>query len=217
MVPCDGGHVQFPYPLPMWPFRERSGEHSIPTFEVENTIGVGSRVRGDLSGAGGFRIDGAVQGSVVSEGPVVIGERGSVEGGVHGRDVVVLGRVRGDVHASGHLEVGPNGKVLGDVTVLSFRMHKGGVFRGTSCMASGEEHAASSNDVRARVATIPLDETEAPRGRTLPPPNGAVPPPAPLGELAVMMMANDEAVSEQRLISAFDDDDESSPRGATGT
>ncbi|MDB4935622.1 MAG: hypothetical protein JWP87_2594, partial [Labilithrix sp.] len=120
----------------MWPFRDASS--AIPTYAVESTIGAGNRVRGDLSGPGGFRVDGSVEGSIDVEGPVVVGSDGIVEGNVRGRDVVVLGRVRGDVEASGHLEIGPKGKVLGDITVKSLRMHDGGVFRGTSRMATGE-------------------------------------------------------------------------------
>jgi cytoskeletal protein CcmA (bactofilin family) len=193
----------------MWPFRDAKIE--IPSFDVENTIGAGSRVRGDLSGPGGFRIDGTVEGAISAEGPVVIGEGGVVEGGVRGRNVVVLGRVRGDVHVTGHLEIGPKGKVLGDITVQSFRMHTGGVFRGTSCMPGGEESAPV-----LLAATSTLDR----RVRTLPPPNGAVPPPA-LAELAEMVTATrvsdvpDEAISQQRLITT--DSDESLARRAAGS
>lgn len=152
----------------MWPF-SRAPKDGIPTFEVENTIGTGTRVLGDIRGPGGVRIDGTVEGAVEVDGPVVIGEGGTVEGGIRGRDVVVLGKVRGDVHAGGHLEIGPKGKIAGDVTMESFRMHKGGVFRGTSKMGG--------DDVSLPELTAAL--TRGARGRTLPPPAGAVPPPAP--------------------------------------
>ena len=89
--------------------------------------------------------------------------------------MTVLGRVRGNVVASGHLEIGPKGKVLGDITVESFRVHTGGVFRGTSCMGAEESTTPCSR------SSAPL--REAPRGRTLPPPNGAVPPPPMLEEV----------------------------------
>ena len=193
----------------MWPFRDP--RTAIPTFHVENTIGAGTRVRGDLSGPGGFRIDGTVEGGITADGPVVVGEGGLVEGVVRGRNVVVLGRVRGDVHVSGHLEIGPKGKVLGDITVQSFRMHTGGVFRGTSCMPGGEDALPA-----LLIGSTGAMET---RIRTLPPPNGAVPPPPALAELAELVTRSsevpDEAVSQQRLISTGDA--ESPPRGALGS
>jgi cytoskeletal protein CcmA (bactofilin family) len=193
----------------MWPFRDP--EPAIPTFHVDNTIGAGTRVRGDLSGPGGFRIDGTVEGGITADGPVIVGEGGVVEGVVRGRNVVVLGRVRGDVHVSGHLEIGPKGKVLGDITVQSFRMHTGGVFRGTSCMPGGED----------AVPALLLGSTGAmeTRVRTLPPPNGAVPPPPALAELAELVTRSsdvpDEAVSQQRLITTGDA--ASPPRRALGS
>ena len=182
----------------MWPFRDAT--NAIPTFTVENTIGSGSRVRGDLDGPGGFHIDGAVEGAIEADGPVVVGEGGSVDGTIRGRDVVILGRVRGDVTASGHLEIGPKGKVLGDITVQSFRMHTGGVFRGTSRMPDGD-------DTMNVIGVLPerTNATEKTRGRTLPPPNGAVPPPPTLADLAsIAAPLPDEAVSQQRLITFGD-------------
>ena len=191
--------------LPMWPFRD--SKDAIPMFTVENTIAAGSRVRGDVSGPGGFRVDGAIEGALAADGPVVVGEGGAIDGDIRGRDVTILGRVRGNVVAVGRLEIGPTGSVLGDITVQSFRMHTGGVFRGTSRM--GDDEAAHALGVFSVVG-------ERPRSRTLPPPNGAVPPPAMLTEpgLGVSPVADDVA-SQQRLISSLSDKDSQST--ATGT
>lgn len=198
----------------MWPFRDAKSE--VPTFQVDNTIGAGSRVRGDLSGPGGYRVDGIVEGAIDAEGPVVIGDGGAVEGSVRGSAVVVLGTVHGDVRASGHLEIGPKGKIIGDITVKSFRMHTGGIFRGRSCMPGGEEAIAA-------LGTGSLHAEGTRRGRTLPPPMGAVPPPAPLADLAAEALRmtpvpiTEEAQSHERLLSSVESResrDSSSPRSA---
>jgi len=199
----------------MWPFRDP--KTAIPSFDVDNTIGPGSRVCGDLTGPGGFRIDGTVEGCVSADGPVVIGEGGTVEGIVRGRNVVVLGCVRGDVHATGHLEIGPKGKILGDITVQSFRMHTGGVFHGTSCMPGGDE----APPLLVSMASAAALET---RVRTLPPPKGAVvppppPPPLALAELAELATARAsevpaEAISEERLITSVTAEAPALPRRA---
>ena len=65
----------------MWPFRD--SKDAIPTFTVENTLAAGSRVRGDVSGPGGFRVDGAIEGALFADGPV--------DGDIRGRDVTILG------------------------------------------------------------------------------------------------------------------------------
>jgi cytoskeletal protein CcmA (bactofilin family) len=172
----------------MWSLFRRG----IPEHAVDNLIGEGTTVRGDLKGPGGFRIDGTVRGAVVAEGAVVIGDKGVIEGTITARDVVVLGRVHGDVTATGHLEVGPAGWVLGDVTVRSVKVHAGGVFHGASKIgdAGGEARLKmATNPIGLlpsqvpqvpHVPQAPASETKAksqPQGRTLPPPVGAVPPP----------------------------------------
>ena len=185
----------------MWPFRDAKNE--IPSYKIDNTIGAGSRVRGDLIGPGAFRVDGIVEGSIDAEGPIVIGEGGAVEGSVRGSEIVVHGAVHGDVHATGHLEIGSKGKLIGDITVKSFRMHTGGVFHGRSNMPGSDVAiaaiAASSRAVETR------------RGRTLPPPMGAgaVPPPPSLAELAsstnTPVPISGEAISHERLLSSHDE------------
>lgn len=191
----------------MWPFSS-APKDSIPTFEVENTIGTGTRVCGDIRGPGGVRIDGTVEGAVEVDGPVVVGEGGTVEGGIRGRDIVVLGRVRGDVHAAGHLEIGSKGKIAGDVTMESFRLHKGGIFRGTSRMGGAEEMLP--------IAELPVSTTittRGARGRTLPPPAGAVPPPPTL----LTPPAESGVLSHERLLTPADFGGEGENDSETGS
>lgn len=184
----------------IWPFR-RVSKNEIPTFDVDNTIGAGTRVTGDLRGPGGFRIDGTIEGAIEADGPVVVGEGGTIEGSVRGRDVVVLGLVRGDVRATGHIEVGPTGRILGDVTMESIRVHKGGVFRGTSRMGGADDLAPPlSLPLRGEHGSAPGDVR---RGRTLPPPTGAVPPPA-LPEAPSLAGVPVAPVSEERLVAPDD-------------
>ncbi|PRZ53051.1 polymer-forming protein [Paraburkholderia fungorum] len=61
------------------------------------------RITGDLLFSDGLRMDGHVTGNVSGEPGaqtlLVLSERGSIEGNVHGYDVVVNGRIIGDVIA----------------------------------------------------------------------------------------------------------------------
>jgi cytoskeletal protein CcmA (bactofilin family) len=111
---------------------------------IENVLGRSARVQGDLKADGAFRIDGAVEGSIESTSSVVIGESGSVTGDVRGRDVVVAGKVNGNITASGHLDIVSTGRIEGDIDALSVRIETGGVFHGMSRM--GEKPAAAEDD-----------------------------------------------------------------------
>jgi cytoskeletal protein CcmA (bactofilin family) len=111
--------------------------------QIENVLGRSVRVHGDLKAEGAFRIDGTIVGSVESAAAVIVGESGCVQGDVRGRDVVVAGRVEGNVAATGHLDIVASGRIMGDIDAQSVRIETGGVFRGTSRMGGkGEDDAA---------------------------------------------------------------------------
>jgi cytoskeletal protein CcmA (bactofilin family) len=118
-------------------WRSKSAEKGKATREmIENVLGRTSLIRGDLSADGAFRIDGWVEGSVESRSAVVIGESGAVRGNVTGTEIVVAGKIFGNVVCSGHLEILATGKVEGDIDAKSMRLETGGLFRGTSHMKS---------------------------------------------------------------------------------
>jgi cytoskeletal protein CcmA (bactofilin family) len=102
--------------------------------QIENVLGRTSLVRGNLSADGAFRIDGWVEGAVESRSTVVIGESGAVRGNVTGSEIVVAGKITGNVVCAGLLEILATGKVEGDIDAKSIRIETGGVFRGTSHM-----------------------------------------------------------------------------------
>jgi cytoskeletal protein CcmA (bactofilin family) len=111
---------------------------------IENVVGRSCTVRGDLTAEGAFRIDGTIEGSVESSAAVVVGESGTVRGGIRGTDVVVAGTVVGDITCSGHLEILAKGRIEGDISARSVRIETGGVFRGTSSMGAEAQDADTS-------------------------------------------------------------------------
>jgi len=81
----------------------------------------------------------------------VIGETGVVAGEcVLG--LIVVGRVEGNIHASGHLDIRATGKVVGDISASSFRIETGGTFLGTSRMGDEPEPEGDMIDAIASPA-----------------------------------------------------------------
>lgn len=102
---------------------------------IASLIGAGSTFVGDLTFAGGLRIDGTVQGSVRCVGGdgcgmLVISEKGVVEGEVRAAHLVVAGRITGPVHTSELVELQPTAKVSGDVRYRALEIHHGAVVEG---------------------------------------------------------------------------------------
>ena len=98
-------------------------------------------VEGTLSGTGQITVDGRVRGSIDGKNEVMIGSRGRVDAAVHGRTVVVAGKVIGDISADERIELEPTGKVEGDITAPRILIRDGATFRGKVNMKPPEPRA----------------------------------------------------------------------------
>jgi cytoskeletal protein CcmA (bactofilin family) len=112
---------------------------SLAVDKIENVVGRSCVVHGDLVAEGAFRVDGTIEGGVESKGAVVVGESGAVTGNVRAVDVLVAGKIHGNVVCTGHLDILASGAIEGDIDAKSLRVEVGGVFAGTSRMGSTEK------------------------------------------------------------------------------
>ena len=105
-----------------------------PQKRIDSLIGAGTVVNGNVTFAGGLRIDGKVHGNVIAASgepsTLVIGEHAEVDGEIRVSHVVINGRVTGPVIADGYLELQPKARVIGDVSYKTLEMHVGAVLRG---------------------------------------------------------------------------------------
>jgi len=97
---------------------------------VDSILGSGITWQGQLSGAGGVRIDGAFDGEIAVRGLVVIGEQGRVTcDQIRANTVIISGSLKGNVTAH-RVEITGAGRVWGDVVTISFCTEEGSFLRG---------------------------------------------------------------------------------------
>ena len=72
---------------------------------------------------------------------MTVGSDGEVEGEIHARQVVVGGRVRGDVRASERAELTSSGAIEGSVQAPKVVIAEGARLEGSVAMAPGEKPA----------------------------------------------------------------------------
>ena len=86
---------------------------------IDTLIGKGVRVEGDIDFLGGMHLDGAIAGNVRSNAApgatLSVSETGSIEGSVEAPNVILQGRVRGDIRAAERVVLGATARVEGDV------------------------------------------------------------------------------------------------------
>jgi cytoskeletal protein CcmA (bactofilin family) len=107
---------------------------SKPQSRIDSLIGAGTRIEGNVTFAGGLRVDGEVKGDVTAlpEQPstLVVSEKARIEGEIRVSHLVVNGTIEGPLHVSEFLELQANSRVRGDIHYSTLEMHLGAVVEG---------------------------------------------------------------------------------------
>lgn len=113
-------------------------QKKIKPDQVDTVIGAGSKFEGKVIATGLVRVDGSLRGDIDTQGNVVIGEKGSVEGNVNGLHITLAGFVQGRIHAKGSLHLLSTAKVGGDMEVVKLVVEEGSQFNGKCNMTDGK-------------------------------------------------------------------------------
>lgn len=111
------------------------------TEKQEAFLGKGSKIVGTLTFSGPVELDGHIEGEVIAQDRLVIGESGVVQAKVSGAEIVVRGSVTGDIHASRRLALKKPAKVIGNITTASLSIEEGVIFEGKSSMSGSQKIA----------------------------------------------------------------------------
>jgi cytoskeletal protein CcmA (bactofilin family) len=112
--------------------------------DLNGFLDSGSHVNGELRFQTSFRVDGKFDGTVVSDGDLIVGDGGEVDGDLRVGQVVISGTVRGTVSAAKRVHISPSGKVFADVDTPSLIIEDGAVFEGRCSMSREGGKAASA-------------------------------------------------------------------------
>ncbi len=124
-----------------------------PQGDLNGFLDAGSHMTGELHFEDEFRIEGRFTGTVISDGHLIVGERGDVDGEIKVSRVHVSGTVRGSLQAYERVEIAATGRVLADVSTPSITIDEGAFFEGRCSMESA---GAQSGADRKKVAQMPL-------------------------------------------------------------
>ena len=120
-----------PRPAAPAPTFEAASRPASPGSGDQATIGKGLFIKGEISGSESLFIDGKVEGSVNLAGNrVTVGRNGQVSASITAREIVVLGKVRGNVSATDRVDIRAEGSLSGDVSAARISIEDGAFFKG---------------------------------------------------------------------------------------
>jgi cytoskeletal protein CcmA (bactofilin family) len=103
---------------------------SVPVDQA--TIGRSLVVKGEISGSESLYIDGKVEGTIsLTDGRVTIGRNGSVAASISAREVVILGKVHGNIQVTDRLDIRSEGSLTGDVITQRISVEDGAILKGS--------------------------------------------------------------------------------------
>ena len=105
-----------------------------PPVPANTLIGIGSSFRGTLMVTGVLRIEGEVEGDILNCDRLEIGEHGVMRADIEVKDALILGKVQGNIRASGTIEMKSGAHIEGDISAVGIVMEPGVFFSGRCTM-----------------------------------------------------------------------------------
>jgi cytoskeletal protein CcmA (bactofilin family) len=143
-------------PAPAAPAFEPQGRAPV-TAGDQATIGKGLIIKGEITGSESLFIDGKVEGSISLPGNrVTVGRNGQVSASINAREIVVLGKVKGNVSASDRVDIRAEGALTGDVAAARISIEDGAFFKGGIDIKKAETKAAAAPAVTTPAPAAPV-------------------------------------------------------------
>lgn len=124
-----------------------------PEGDLNGFVDTGTRFRGELEFDTTFRVEGRVEGSVVSSGTLVVGEGGEVDGEIRVGQIFISGTVRGTVQATRRIQLCAQGKAFADLETPSLVIEDGGIFDGR-CVMAGDESGHGGDERQTTLGAV---------------------------------------------------------------
>lgn len=124
-------------------------------------LDAGSHLEGKLHFEDTFRVDGRITGTVESDGDLIVGVGGEVEGELLVGRLFVSGVVRGVVRTKRLVEITAKGRVVADLHTPSLVVEDGGHFEGRCFMERKDEKLAEASLASAKKAHEREDRADA--------------------------------------------------------
>jgi cytoskeletal protein CcmA (bactofilin family) len=117
-------------PVPVQPTLETPRPAASSVGE-QASISKGLSIKGEITGTESLFIDGKVEGSISIPGNrVTVGKNGNVTASISAREIVVLGKLKGNVNATDRVDIRAEGALTGDVAAARISIEDGAFFKG---------------------------------------------------------------------------------------
>ncbi len=114
--------------------KEKPNKEVTAKSSSRNIIDKGTKIVGDIVSDGDFRIDGVLEGTLKTEGRVIIGKEGNIKGKIECNNADVEGAFNGEFVVNNTLTAKSTSTIIGDVIVGQISTESGATFNANCSM-----------------------------------------------------------------------------------
>lgn len=118
------------------------------TEELKAFLGEGTDFKGTLSFTGTVRIDGKLEGQIISDDTLIVGEAADIKADISVGNLIARGLIRGNISAKKKVELRADSKIMGNIKSPVLVIEEGALFEGQCEMMknTGEKKEMVSNE-----------------------------------------------------------------------
>lgn len=160
-APVENLHAPQPSPAPPAPSRSLADSAPVALGNNASRITSGLKINGEISGSADLYIDGEVQGKLrLGNARVTVGPNGRVQADIEAREIVVEGKVDGNLKAGERAHFGSSSRVNGSVMTPRIGIDDGARLRGKVETVQAAPARPTSSGIKQE-ATETLQPVEA--------------------------------------------------------
>lgn len=122
--------------------------------KIGTLIGKGAVFDGNLSAPETVRVDGTLNGNCNCKELLIVGVDGKINGDITTQNIIISGKVDGDIEAKGKLELLSTGKLVGNISARSLVIDEDASFDGRCTMTTNNADAKSGKDNGSQNQTV---------------------------------------------------------------
>tara|TARA_R110000787_G_scaffold109035_2_gene217523 strand:+ start:10575 stop:11030 length:456 start_codon:yes stop_codon:yes gene_type:complete len=127
-------------------FSDKKPKESETPGTGQNRINDGTKLKGNITSNGYFRIDGEIEGNIKTPSKVVIGKTGVVIGTLICENADIEGKVKGILDIKGTLSLRATANIEGEVVTGKLAVEPGATFNATCLMKGSKKELLTAKD-----------------------------------------------------------------------
>ncbi len=102
--------------------------------KIETIVSHHTEIKGNMSSKGSLRIDGIFEGIIEHADGIILGETGIIKGDINAQNIVIGGKITGNITAAETIEILETAQVYGDMNSSTLSIAEGAIFEGNCIM-----------------------------------------------------------------------------------